>query len=150
VDVIVARLTTALRTWADAHAATVVIGDPAGEPALARLEQALAWKLPADYRAFLALADGLRLDDGTESVMIDLFPSARMPVPRDDDQRETLGEDDIALDHVVIIGAVPMHNLYVFLDKTSGETVKWMQFDATRFSDFTAFLTAEAEALASA
>lgn len=145
---VVDRLLSALNTWAAAHATTAVVGEPAAEAAVAQLEAALGWKLPADYRAFLAIADGLRLDDGSESVMIDLYPVARLPHPRDDDQRGTLAEDDIALDDIVIIGGVRMHNLYVFFDKTTGETVKWMHFDAIRFPDFEAFLVAEAEALA--
>jgi cell wall assembly regulator SMI1 len=141
VNAIVDRLKAALHAWADANESTVVIGDSAGEPELARLEHALAWRLPSDYRAFLAIADGLRIYDGTESAMIDLFPVARLPHPRDDDQRETLGEDGIDR-------AVPMHNLYVFLDKTTGETVKWMHFEAFRFPDFGAFLVAETDGLA--
>jgi hypothetical protein len=150
VNALVDRLKTALQAWGNANESTVVAGPPAGEAAIAALETKLAWKLPPDYRAFLGAVDGIRLDAGSESAMLDLFPTASLPVARDDDQRETLGEDGVELDAVVIIGAVPMHNIYVFLDKTTGETVKWMHFDATRFASFDEFLAAEIDGITGA
>jgi hypothetical protein len=146
---LVARLSNVLRAYADKYPPTRLV-DAAGctTTQLDALEARIGWKLPAGYRAFLALTDGLRLDDGYQSVLFDLYSSSSLPVERDDNQLETLAEDDIKLDDIVIVGHVFMHQLYVFFDKTTGETVEWCKFDAERFADFEQFLAAEAESLA--
>jgi hypothetical protein len=145
---LVARLSNVLGSYAAKYPPTHLVNAPGcTTEQLDALERKLGWTLPASYRAFLAVTDGLRLDDGTESVLFDLFTSSSLPVPRDDNQLETLGESGIELDDIVIVGAVFMHDLYVFLDKTTGETVKWIAFEEQRFADFEQFLAAELEVL---
>ena len=121
------------------------VGEGCGADTIASLEERIGWTLPADYREFLRMTNGLRIADEYESVFIDLHEAKDLPVPIDDDQRETLGADGVDLGRSLIVGRVPMHNLYVFIDQDTSETVRWTDWEATRYSSFGAFLHAEAQ-----
>jgi len=148
---VVDRLTAALRSWAKRDATyAVVVNAPCPAANIAALETRAGWQLPEPYRRFLEAANGVRVHDQVESVLMDLLPAEDLPIPVDDHQRETLAEEDgLELSDVFIIGRVFMHNLYVFLDKKTGETVKWVQFESSRYPAFDAYLDAEAKEIAS-
>jgi hypothetical protein len=122
-------------------------GAPCSATEINSLEQRVGCKLPKTYRQFLEFANGIKLHDSHESLFFDLFSATILPLPVDDNQKETLAEDEINLANILIIGHVPMHNLYVFLDKSTDETVKWLDFDSVRYSSFDEFLRAEIEGL---
>lgn len=150
-DGLVDRLVTVLRVHERVRREReLVIGFPCWEDKIVRLEDRIGWDLPRSYRDFLLAANGVRLLDGTEPCLINLVAAEDLPLPKDEAQRETLGEDDIRLSDILVVGAVPMHDLYVFLDKKTDETVRWMAFDAVRFASFADYLEAEIAGLARA
>jgi hypothetical protein len=128
--------------------AQVIQGPPCSNSEIGKLEGKIGWKLPEDYKDFLRVANGLSLRDGTEPFLINFFPASELPLKIDDNQKETLGEDgETDLSNILIIANVEMNNIYVFFDKSTGETVSWANFDSSRFASFTKYLEAQTAAL---
>lgn len=125
----------------------VTIGSPCQETQLGALEKRINWRLPESYGAFLRCVNGIKLHNDVESELIDLFAVEMLPLPIDANQRQTLAEDGVDLASILIIGGVPMHSSYVYLDRMTGETVHWIQFESTRFATFDEYLKALIEDL---
>lgn len=143
----VAELGQLLSAYAERHGLKVKRGKGCAPEDLARLEAKIAWTLPSSYRAFLEVANGVKLHDADDVYVMNLFPSKSLPRRVDDNQRETLAEDGFDLKAVLVVGEVPTHNAYVLLDKLTGEVVKWVHFESRRFATFDDYLAAEIESL---